>query len=62
VVASRRLAEQPQPGVAGMAQGQPAAGVAPATGGPEQPDEIVTEAENAEKTQEDPDEISGSGP
>jgi hypothetical protein len=48
--------EAPHPGTAGMAQGQPAAGIVPEQ--PEQPDEAKggpTGAENLVRQQQDPD-------
>jgi hypothetical protein len=53
-------AEQPLPGTAGMAQGQPAAGVEPRQE-PEQADGPVTGAEAIEVQQKDPDLDDSSG-
>jgi hypothetical protein len=47
--------EQPQPGTAGMAQGQPGAGVEPATPAASQPEGPVTGGEVLERQQQDPD-------
>jgi hypothetical protein len=56
---------EPQPGTAGMAQGQPEAGVEPADEDkPEQPDNVVTGGEALEEQQQNPDldDTSGSHP
>jgi hypothetical protein len=47
--------EEPLPGTAGMAQGQPAADVEPGEEKPEQPDELVTGPEVLEEQQQNPD-------
>ena len=56
--------EEPQPGTAAMAQGQPAAGVESAKEKPEQADNVVTGAEAFEEQQQDPelDDRSGAHP
>lgn len=53
-----KKAETPHPGTAGMAQGQPAAGVGPAEPGPPDPPQAkegATGPENLERQQADPD-------
>jgi hypothetical protein len=47
--------EEPLPGVAGTAQGQPAAGVEPDDSKPGQPDNVVTGGEALEEQQQNPD-------
>lgn len=49
--------EEPQPGTAAMAQGQPGAGVEgePGDAHPEQPDKLVTGGEALEEQQQNPD-------
>jgi hypothetical protein len=53
--------QEPLPGVAGMAQGQPEAGVEPDDSKPEQPDLLVTGAEALEEQQTNPDLKDNSG-
>jgi hypothetical protein len=55
--------EEPQPGTAAMAQGQPGAGVEgePEGAHPEQPDNVVTGGEALEEQQQNPDLDDNSG-
>lgn len=57
-MAGKREPEAPHPGTAGMAQGQPAAGIVPGETEPEQPDTAEggpTGPENLVRQQQDPD-------
>jgi hypothetical protein len=62
--AADSLAAGPLPGTAGMAQGQPEAGVEPAEPSPGQPDKGVTGPEALAEQQTDPelDDTSGGHP
>lgn len=53
--------EEPLPGTAAQAQGQPEAGVEPPAEPPEQPDRLVTGAEALEEQQKNPELKDNSG-